>query len=175
MRASPCRWHRAGHGKPTITTTATAKVRLLAQHCREAFAEMYTLSGSTMPFRISQSELRSSTVNQEEPMTMLKYVTRVCVVSVLAVSTLSFAQKSGADTYKSKCQSCHGADGSGNTPAGKSMKAKPFSSPDIVSASDADLIADTKNGKGKMPAYASKLTDDQIKDVVAYIRTLQKK
>jgi mono/diheme cytochrome c family protein len=55
------------------------------------------------------------------------------------------------------------------------MKAKPFSSPDIVSASDADLIADTKNGKGKMPAYASKLTDDQIKDVVAYIRTLQKK
>ena len=108
-------------------------------------------------------------------MTMLKYVTRVCVVSVLAVSTLSFAQKSGADTYKSKCQSCHGADGSGNTPAGKSMKAKPFSSPDIVSASDADLIADTKNGKGKMPAYAGKLTDDQIKDVVAHIRTLQKK
>jgi len=78
---------------------------------------------------------------------MLKYAIRVCVASLLAVSTLSFAQKSGADTYKAKCQSCHGADGSGNTPAGKSMKAKPFNSPDIVSASDADLIADTKKWK----------------------------
>ena len=55
------------------------------------------------------------------------------------------------------------------------MKVVSFSAPDIVSASDADLIADTKNGKGKMSAYAGKLTDDQIKDVVAYIRTLQKK
>jgi mono/diheme cytochrome c family protein len=70
---------------------------------------------------------------------------------------------------------CHAPDGSGSTPAGKSMKAVPFSSPDLVKASDADLVAATKNGKGKMPAYAGKLTDDQIKDVVAYIRTLQKK
>jgi mono/diheme cytochrome c family protein len=51
----------------------------------------------------------------------------------------------------------------------------PFSSPDIVSKSDADLVAITKNGKGKMPAYTGKLTDAQITDVVAHIRTLQKK
>ena len=54
------------------------------------------------------------------------------------------------------------------------MKAIPFKSPDIVKASDDDLFADTKNGKGKMPAYSGKLSDAQIKDVVAYIRTLQK-
>jgi mono/diheme cytochrome c family protein len=112
---------------------------------------------------------------QEELSTMVKQIARVCVVSLLAIGTMSFAQKSGADTYKSKCQSCHAADGSGSTPAGKAMKALPFNSPDIVNASDADLIADTQNGKGKMPAYKGKLTDDQIKDVVAYIRTLQKK
>jgi mono/diheme cytochrome c family protein len=106
---------------------------------------------------------------------MLKQITRACVVSLLAIGTMSLAQKSGADIYKSKCQSCHAADGSGSTPAGKAMKAVPFSAPDIVNASDADLIADTKNGKGKMPAYAGKLTDDQIKEVVAHIRTLQKK
>ena len=100
----------------------------------------------------------------------------VALVGAIAVSTAvaSYAQDSGAATYKAKCASCHGADGSGNTPAGKSMKALPFKSPDIVSASDDDLIADTKNGKGKMPKYAGKLTDAQIKDVVAYIRTLQK-
>jgi len=105
---------------------------------------------------------------------MLKPFIRLCVVSLFATSTMSFAQ-AGADTYKSKCQMCHAADGSGDTPAGKSSKVHPFSSPDVVKMSDDDLVAITKKGKGKMPAYAGKLTDAQITDVVAYIRTLQKK
>jgi mono/diheme cytochrome c family protein len=54
------------------------------------------------------------------------------------------------------------------------MKAIPFNSPELVKASDADLIAATKNGKGKMPAYSGKLTDPQITEVITYIRTLQK-
>jgi mono/diheme cytochrome c family protein len=68
---------------------------------------------------------------------------------------------------------CHGADGLSNTPAGKAMKAASFKTPALVKASDADLIATIKNGKNKMPAYAGKLTDAQIKSVVGYIRTLQ--
>ncbi len=92
-----------------------------------------------------------------------------------AVGVTGLCQGSGADTYKAKCQMCHGADGLGQTPAGKAMKAIPFNDPQIVHKSDADLIATTKNGKGKMPAYAGKLTDGQIKEVVDYIRTLAKK
>lgn len=106
---------------------------------------------------------------------MLNQFIRLSAVSVLVLSTTAFAQGSGADTYKSKCQMCHGADGTGNTPAGKSTKVNSFNSPDVMKLSDDDLIAVTKKGKNKMPAYAGKLTDDQIKDVVAYIRTLQKK
>lgn len=105
---------------------------------------------------------------------MKKIAWTVAIIITAIASTTARAQAPGADTYKAKCQSCHAADGSGNTPAGKAMKAVPFNSPDIVKASDADLIADTTNGKGKMPAYKGKLTDAQIKDVVAYIRTLQK-
>jgi cytochrome c6 len=105
---------------------------------------------------------------------MLKYIVRTTVVSVLTVSTMGFAQSSGADIYKSKCQMCHAADGSGNTPAGKSTKARPFNSPEVMKLSDDDLINVTKNGHAKMPAFAGKLTDAQIKDVVAHIRTLQK-
>lgn len=86
-----------------------------------------------------------------------------------------FAQDKGSDTYKAMCAMCHGADGDANTPAGKAMKAKPFKDPDLIKASDADLIAAIKNGKGKMPAYAGKLTAGQIKDVVTFIRALQKK
>jgi cytochrome c6 len=106
---------------------------------------------------------------------MLRQSVRLCVISLLATGTMSLAQDSGADIFKSKCQMCHGADGSGNTPAGKSTKVVPFNSPEIIAKSDADLIAITAKGKGKMPAYAGKLTDDQIKAVVAHIRTLQKK
>jgi len=90
-------------------------------------------------------------------------------------SVTGFAQAPGADTYKAKCQMCHGADGLGATPAGKSMKAIPFTDPEILKKSDADLIAATTNGKGKMPAYKGKLSDADIKATIAYIHTLQKK
>ena len=106
---------------------------------------------------------------------MLRQSVGLCVISLLAAGTTCLAQGSGADTYKSKCQMCHAADGSGNTPTGKSTKVNPFNSPDVVKMSDDDLIAVTKKGKNKMPAYAGKLSDAQITDVVAYIRTLQKK
>jgi mono/diheme cytochrome c family protein len=55
------------------------------------------------------------------------------------------------------------------------MKARPFNSPEVMKMSDDDLIQVTRDGRGKMPAYAGKLTDDQIKAVVAHIRTLQGK
>jgi mono/diheme cytochrome c family protein len=54
------------------------------------------------------------------------------------------------------------------------MKIQSFKAPALVKATDAQFIASTKNGKGTMKGYAGKLTDAQIKDVVAYIRTLQK-
>ena len=84
-----------------------------------------------------------------------------------------FAQAPG-DLYKAKCAMCHGADGLAATPMGKNMKILSFKDPKMISASNAQFFASTKEGKGKMPAYKGKLTDQQIKDVIAYIRTLQK-
>ena|ERR1700744_1792966 len=106
----------------------------------------------------------------------MKHLIRNAAFVLLAASIAApvFAQSAGADTYKSKCAMCHGPDGLAATPMGKMMKIPSFRDPDQVKATNADLIAITKNGKGKMPAYSGKLTDDQIKDVVSYIRTLQK-
>ena len=65
---------------------------------------------------------------------------------------------------------CHGADGSKT-----SMGSKALGGADVQGMSDADLAAVIKDGKPpKMPAYKSKLTDAQIKEVVAYIHTLKK-
>ena len=106
----------------------------------------------------------------------MKLKLRFAAICCLAASivTPAFAQNSGADTYKAKCAMCHGADGLGATPAGKAMKAVSFKDPANVKATDAELIAAVKNGKNKMPPNVAKLTDDQIKSVVAYVRTLQK-
>jgi cytochrome c6 len=106
----------------------------------------------------------------------VKIRTGIAAIAIMAATTMTtaFAQ-AGADTYKAKCAMCHGADGQGNPPMVKAMGVKPLNSPELVKASDAQLIADTTNGKGKMPPEKGKLTDAQIKDAVSYIRTLQKK
>ncbi|HTX42568.1 MAG TPA: cytochrome c [Acidobacteriaceae bacterium] len=100
--------------------------------------------------------------------------TAALILLAATIAAPVFAQSAGADTYKAKCAMCHGPDGTAATPMGKMMKIPSFKDPAEVGASDATLIASTKNGKGKMPAYNGKLTDGQIKEVVSYIRTLQK-
>lgn len=82
-----------------------------------------------------------------------------------------------AALYKAKCATCHGPDGSGNTTMGKALKVADLGSADVQKESDAALTADITNGKGggKMPAFKGKITDDQIKGLVAYIRSLAKK
>jgi mono/diheme cytochrome c family protein len=84
------------------------------------------------------------------------------------------AAADGAATYKAKCAMCHGADGKADTPVGKKMGAHDFASPEVQKMTDAELIAITAKGKGKMPAYEKKLSDAEIKDVIAYVRQLVK-
>ena len=99
----------------------------------------------------------------------------VAVFFLAAAIVLPAFAQSGADNYKSKCLMCHGVDGLAATNVGKAMKVTSFKDPAAVKATDAQLFAAIKNGKGaNMKPFAGKLTDDQIKSVVAYIRTLQK-
>lgn len=95
--------------------------------------------------------------------------------SALAVILLSgaicFAQPSGDPTYKAKCQSCHGAQGVPNPGIAKAMGVKPASDPAVKSLSEAQMITDTTNGKGKMPAFKGKITSPEIKAAVDYFRT----
>jgi mono/diheme cytochrome c family protein len=70
-------------------------------------------------------------------------------------------------TYKAKCASCHGADGKGKD----ALKTQDFASAAVQGMSDAELTTIITDGKGKMPAYAKSLKPDQVKDLVAYIRS----
>ena len=92
------------------------------------------------------------------------------VLAMLALPLASFAADQAADLFKSKCAMCHGPDGKG-----KMAGTKDLGSAEVQKASDADLTATITDGKPpKMPAYKGKLADDQIKSLVAYVRTFKK-
>ena len=102
-------------------------------------------------------------------MRSIRIVLLIAVVLGLMIPTAVFAQ-SGADTYKAKCAMCHGPDGKKEMPA---MGVKPLTSPDAQKLTVAEVVTVVTNGKGKMPAYKGKLTDEQIKAVAEFVKTLK--
>lgn len=77
-----------------------------------------------------------------------------------------------AAIYKSKCASCHGVNGSGQTASGKSMKLRDLRSAEVQSQSDAQLYEIIAKGKGKMPGYEKTLGGDTCKALAAFMRQL---
>ncbi len=99
-------------------------------------------------------------------------------IGLLFVATMfcapTKADEKSAALYKQKCAACHGVDGKGETPTGKAMKVQSFADPEVAKMSDEDLASAIEKGKGKMPAYGKSMKPDEIKAMVAYIRSLAK-
>jgi mono/diheme cytochrome c family protein len=106
---------------------------------------------------------------------MMKSIrSKVALAAILSMAgVVSFAQ-SGEATYKAKCQMCHGATGMADSGAGKAMKVKPVTDPDVKKMGEADMIKATSDGMGKMTAFKGKLSDAEIKGAVEYFRTFIK-
>lgn len=95
----------------------------------------------------------------------------------LALPTRAGAQESdsGAGLYKAKCIACHAADGSGDTPVGKSLKAADLRSPEVQKKSDSEMADFIAAGKGNMPSFKDSTSDQELHAIVAYVRTLAPK
>jgi len=114
-----------------------------------------------------------------ETMTLIRAARFVVGVSLLSGGVWLWArpatpQDKGAALYKQKCAACHGPDGKGDTAAGKSTKVRSFSDPDVMKQTDDELAAAIEKGKNKMPAYGKSLKPEEIKALVAYVRSLAK-
>lgn len=94
----------------------------------------------------------------------------VLAAAVCLAGSMGFAQSAGEAVYKANCASCHGSAGTPNPGIAKAMDVKAASE---YKTSEKDQIDSVKNGKGKMKAFSSKLSDAQIKDAVDYFRTLK--
>ena len=78
-------------------------------------------------------------------------------------------------TYNSKCAKCHGRDGRSKTFWGRRTHSRDFSSGEWQNdVSDERLFNSISNGKGKMPAYKKSLSENQIDELVNYVRRLRR-
>lgn len=101
-------------------------------------------------------------------------------ISLLAVSAFSARGADARQLWEKNCASCHGKDGTANTKMGKKLNAKDLTDPKVQAAfTDAKATKSIKegvkeNGKTTMKAFGGKLTDDEIKTLIAYVRSLKK-
>jgi cytochrome c6 len=102
-----------------------------------------------------------------------RHVSSIAIVLLLvaAASPPLFADDA-AQTYKTRCNVCHGPDGSGDTPMGKKTGARALGSDEVQKQTDDELRKSIVDGKGKMPAYGGKLSAEQIGGLVKLIRTM---
>ena len=82
--------------------------------------------------------------------------------------------------WNQHCASCHGKDGSGSTMMGKKLSVKDYRDAKVQAAfSDGEAERAIKegvktNGKQTMKPFGEKLSDADVKALVAYIRSLKK-
>ena len=86
------------------------------------------------------------------------------------------SNKAGMAKYTANCASCHGKAGLGDGVKARALKEFPgdFSKAEYQDQTDGDHFYKTKMGRGEMPKYEGKLSDDDIWNVVNYMRTFKK-
>jgi mono/diheme cytochrome c family protein len=94
--------------------------------------------------------------------------------AMLTSAGVALAADAGAN-WTQHCASCHGKDGSGSTMMGKKLSVKDYRDAAVQgSFTDAEAVKAIKDGKGKMKPFAEKLSEADIKALVAYVRSLKK-
>jgi mono/diheme cytochrome c family protein len=93
-----------------------------------------------------------------------------------AVAKGDASNKAGMALYTKNCASCHGKAGLGDGVKARALKEFPgdFSKNEYQGQSDGDHFYKTKTGRGEMPKYEGKLSDDDIWNLVNYMRTFKK-
>ncbi|MFY9308274.1 MAG: cytochrome c [Bacteroidia bacterium] len=83
----------------------------------------------------------------------------------------------GKKIYNKECMSCHGKKGKGDGPASVTV-GKPVGDMTSVSfhaQSDGAIFWKTATGKPPMPSFGKKLTEEQVWQIVNYMRTFNTK
>jgi cytochrome c553 len=100
-------------------------------------------------------------------------------LALLVAGALSARAADAKAIWVKDCAKCHGEDGKGKTKMGEKLGVKDYTDPKVQDAMKDDHMAKAiKEGikedeKTKMKGF-SELSDDEVKSLVAYIRSLKK-
>jgi mono/diheme cytochrome c family protein len=73
------------------------------------------------------------------------------------------------------CATCHGPDARGTHPAGFVTPPKDLTDPELQARlSDVGLRETIRHGKGQMPPFGALLEEQDLNDLVAYLRTVRR-
>jgi cytochrome c6 len=90
-----------------------------------------------------------------------------CVMLVTSGALQAADTFKGRQLYAANCVTCHGSTGKSVIPGAPNL-----AQGDAMMRPDFTLINAIRSGKNAMPAFRGILTDRDIMDVVAYMRTL---
>jgi mono/diheme cytochrome c family protein len=104
------------------------------------------------------------------------------IIAAISLAAFAFSVRAAdpKTNWANNCAQCHGPTGKGDTKMGKMLGAMDLTDAkkqaSFTDAQAATAIKDgvKQNGKTTMKAFGGKLTDDEIKALVAYVRTMKK-
>jgi len=104
------------------------------------------------------------------------------LTGIAAVIPAALGAATAQENWDAQCKKCHAADGSGSGTMGKKLKLKDYTSAEVQAGmKDEDIIKvikegvkDEATGKMTMPAYAEKLSAEDINALLAHIRAMKK-
>lgn len=108
----------------------------------------------------------------------MKLTAKITLASFTFLAAAALSQAApAAENWANHCQKCHGADGKGQTKAGKKLQLHDYTDANVqaklkdeeMAKAIADGVLD-KAGKEKMKAFKDELSPEEINDLVAYIR-----
>lgn len=76
---------------------------------------------------------------------------------------------SGRDVFATYCAGCHGQNGRSEMPG-----MPDFANGDALLRADVEIYRSIRSGRGAMPAFEGLLSETQIRDVIVYLRSLQR-
>jgi mono/diheme cytochrome c family protein len=103
------------------------------------------------------------------------------LIPLLAAPVSIHAARTAQENYKKHCSNCHGADGKAQTRLGRKSGAKNISDKAAMAKlTDEEVFKTIKDGRKdergeeKMEPFHDDLSDSEITELVAYVRTLAK-
>ena len=105
----------------------------------------------------------------------------ILTIAILGAALATASAGDAKENWEKSCAKCHGADGKGQTTMGKKLKVMDYTDPKMQAKfTDEEAFKVTKEGKKEgdktlMKAYKDDLSDQEIKDLIGYVRKFAKK